>query len=103
MEAVPTLAYEVLHTVKCGSQLQQGYRCKCFYQADISDRFISAMPCYICLFQALDDRMVQPTIELRKIRSVKSLSRGRKDRKPLPRAFQIFTEDDHSFVLKVTS
>ncbi|KAH7727336.1 PH domain containing protein [Aphelenchoides avenae] len=49
---------------------------------------------------ALDDRMIQPTIELRKIRSVKSLSRGRKDRKPLPRAFQIFTEDDHSYVLK---
>ncbi|KAI6188315.1 Protein melted-like protein [Aphelenchoides besseyi] len=41
----------------------------------------------------------QPTIELSKIRSVRSLSQGRK-RKSLPRAFEIFTVDDKALVLK---
>uniref|UniRef100_A0A914CPJ2 PH domain-containing protein n=1 Tax=Acrobeloides nanus TaxID=290746 RepID=A0A914CPJ2_9BILA len=49
-----------------------------------------------------DDKMIRPSIDLRKIRSVKSLSRGRKRRRSLPRAFEIFTDDDVSYVLKAT-
>ncbi|TMS35006.1 hypothetical protein L596_002493 [Steinernema carpocapsae] len=51
---------------------------------------------------AATDRMICPSIDLRKIRSVKSLSRGRKSRKNLPRAFEIFTDDDRSYVLKAS-
>uniref|UniRef100_F1KT96 Protein melted n=1 Tax=Ascaris suum TaxID=6253 RepID=F1KT96_ASCSU len=46
------------------------------------------------------DKIICPSIDLRKIRSVKSLSKGRKSRKSLPRAFEIFTDDDISYVLK---
>ncbi|CAD5211004.1 unnamed protein product [Bursaphelenchus okinawaensis] len=41
-----------------------------------------------------------PSIDLCKIKSVRSLTRGKKARKSLPRAFEVLTEDDHSFVLK---
>lgn len=46
------------------------------------------------------DKIICPSIDLRKIRSVKSLSKGRKSRKSLPKAFEIFTDDDISYVLK---
>ncbi|VDK49284.1 unnamed protein product [Anisakis simplex] len=46
------------------------------------------------------DKIICPSIDLRKIRSVKSLSKGRKNRKSLPKAFEIFTDDDISYVLK---
>uniref|UniRef100_A0A183UNQ0 Protein melted-like protein n=1 Tax=Toxocara canis TaxID=6265 RepID=A0A183UNQ0_TOXCA len=56
-----------------------------------------------CRDRSLDpstDKIICPSIDLRKIRSVKSLSKGRKSRKSLPRAFEIFTDDDISYVLK---
>lgn len=46
------------------------------------------------------DKMICPSIDLRKIRSVKSLSKGRKSRKSLPKAFEIFTDDHISYILK---
>lgn len=45
--------------------------------------------------------MINLSIELRKIRSVKSLSQGRKSRKSLPKAFEIFMDDEVSYILKV--
>uniref|UniRef100_A0A915PYT4 PH domain-containing protein n=1 Tax=Setaria digitata TaxID=48799 RepID=A0A915PYT4_9BILA len=47
-----------------------------------------------------EDKIISPTLDLRKIRSVKSLGKGRKSRKSLPKAFEIFTDDDISYVLK---
>uniref|UniRef100_A0A0N5AWX3 PH domain-containing protein n=1 Tax=Syphacia muris TaxID=451379 RepID=A0A0N5AWX3_9BILA len=46
------------------------------------------------------NKMICPSIDLRKIRSVKSLSKGRKSRKSLPKAFEIFTDDHISYILK---
>ncbi|CAI4232519.1 unnamed protein product [Auanema sp. JU1783] len=43
-----------------------------------------------------------PAIDLKNIRSVRSLSRGRKNRKSLRRAFEIFTADNTTVVLKAT-
>uniref|UniRef100_A0A1I7ZTM6 PH domain-containing protein n=1 Tax=Steinernema glaseri TaxID=37863 RepID=A0A1I7ZTM6_9BILA len=62
----------------------------------------AALTCTGDTYTAPTDRMICPSIDLRKIRSVKSLSRGRKSRKNLPRAFEIFTDDDRSYVLKAT-
>ncbi|EJW74110.1 hypothetical protein WUBG_14983, partial [Wuchereria bancrofti] len=47
-----------------------------------------------------EDKIISPALDLRKIRSVKSLGKGRKSRKSLPKAFEIFTDDDISYVLK---
>ncbi|GMT17009.1 hypothetical protein PFISCL1PPCAC_8306, partial [Pristionchus fissidentatus] len=44
--------------------------------------------------------MLLPAIDLKKIRSVKSLGRGKKSRKSLRKAFEIFTSDQTSYVLK---
>ncbi|CAD5215333.1 unnamed protein product [Bursaphelenchus xylophilus] len=44
-----------------------------------------------------------PSIDLCKIKSVRSLNRGKKTRKSLPRAFEVRTQDDHSFVLKANN
>ncbi|VDD97196.1 unnamed protein product [Enterobius vermicularis] len=46
------------------------------------------------------DKVLYPSIDLRKVRSVKSLSKGRKSRKSLPKAFEIFTDDHISYILK---
>uniref|UniRef100_A0A7E4V442 PH domain-containing protein n=1 Tax=Panagrellus redivivus TaxID=6233 RepID=A0A7E4V442_PANRE len=50
----------------------------------------------------IQDKAAGPSIDLRNIRSVKSLSKGRQSRKSLPRAFEIFTEDEKSYVLKAS-
>ncbi|KAE9549824.1 hypothetical protein FO519_006958 [Halicephalobus sp. NKZ332] len=52
--------------------------------------------------QTLTDKMMSPSIDLRKIRSIKSLSKGKQSRKSLPKAFEIFTEDQKSYVLKAS-
>ncbi|VDN04493.1 unnamed protein product [Thelazia callipaeda] len=57
----------------------------------------------MCRDEASDptvDKMISPALDLKKIRSVKSLGKGRKSRKSLPKAFEIFTDDDISYVLK---
>lgn len=46
--------------------------------------------------------MISPSIDLRKVRSVRSINKGRNSRKSLPRAFEIFTEDEKSYVLKAS-
>jgi hypothetical protein len=53
-------------------------------------------------YNTITDRTVNPSIDLRKIRSVKSLTRGRQSRKSLPKSFEIFTEDEKSYVLKAS-
>uniref|UniRef100_A0A915EV20 PH domain-containing protein n=1 Tax=Ditylenchus dipsaci TaxID=166011 RepID=A0A915EV20_9BILA len=45
-------------------------------------------------------QLINPSIALRNIRSVKSLSRGRKSRKSLPKSFEVCTDDQVSYVLK---
>ncbi|CAD6192601.1 unnamed protein product [Caenorhabditis auriculariae] len=49
-----------------------------------------------------ESRSLLPAIDLRTVRSVRSLSRGKKSRKSLRRAFEIFTSDNTSVVLKAT-
>ncbi|KAF1767834.1 hypothetical protein GCK72_007793 [Caenorhabditis remanei] len=47
-----------------------------------------------------DSRALLPSIDLRSIRSVRSLGRGKKARKSLRKAFEIFTADNTSLILK---
>ncbi|PIC49840.1 hypothetical protein B9Z55_008313 [Caenorhabditis nigoni] len=47
-----------------------------------------------------DSRALLPSIDLRSIRSVRSLGRGKKARKSLRKAFEIFTADNTSMILK---
>uniref|UniRef100_A0A8R1HI82 PH domain-containing protein n=1 Tax=Caenorhabditis japonica TaxID=281687 RepID=A0A8R1HI82_CAEJA len=47
-----------------------------------------------------DSRALLPSIDLRSIRSVRSLGRGKKSRKSLRKAFEIFTSDNTSLILK---
>ncbi|KAI1720091.1 PH domain-containing protein [Ditylenchus destructor] len=47
------------------------------------------------------DPTENPPIDLRKIRSVKSLNRGHRSRKSLPK-FEVFTDDKTSYVLKAS-
>uniref|UniRef100_A0A1I7TG15 PH domain-containing protein n=1 Tax=Caenorhabditis tropicalis TaxID=1561998 RepID=A0A1I7TG15_9PELO len=47
-----------------------------------------------------DSRALLPSIDLRSIRSVRSLGRGKKTRKSLRKAFEIFTADNTSLILK---
>ncbi|CAB3405609.1 unnamed protein product [Caenorhabditis bovis] len=47
-----------------------------------------------------DSRALLPSIDLRSIRSVRSLGRGKKSRKSLRKAFEIFTSDNTSIILK---
>lgn len=44
---------------------------------------------------------IKPAIDLKQVRSVRSVSRSRNRRKSLPKAFEIFTTDHSSYVLKV--
>ncbi|EJD76466.1 hypothetical protein LOAG_16595 [Loa loa] len=60
----------------------------------------SALICREETSNAADDKIISPALDLRKIRSVKSLGKGRKSRKSLPKAFEIFTDDDISYILK---
>ncbi|CAG9534872.1 unnamed protein product [Cercopithifilaria johnstoni] len=60
----------------------------------------SALICRDEISDPAEDKIISPTLDLRKIRSVKSLGKGRKSRKSLPKAFEIFTDDDISYVLK---
>uniref|UniRef100_A0AC34GFM0 PH domain-containing protein n=1 Tax=Panagrolaimus sp. ES5 TaxID=591445 RepID=A0AC34GFM0_9BILA len=53
-------------------------------------------------YNTVNERTANPSIDLRKIRSVKSLTRGRQSRKSLPKSFEIFTEDEKSYVLKAS-
>ncbi|CAL2034954.1 unnamed protein product [Caenorhabditis brenneri] len=47
-----------------------------------------------------ESRALLPSIDIRSIRSVRSLGRGKKARKSLRRAFEIFTADNTSLILK---
>ncbi|KAM3718394.1 Protein melted [Dirofilaria immitis] len=60
----------------------------------------SALICREETSDSAENKIISPALDLRKIRSVKSLGKGRKSRKSLPKAFEIFTDDDISYVLK---
>ncbi|KAK6103777.1 PH domain family protein [Brugia pahangi] len=60
----------------------------------------SALICREEISNPAEDKIISPALDLRKIRSIKSLGKGRKSRKSLPKAFEIFTDDDISYVLK---
>ncbi|VDM93955.1 unnamed protein product [Onchocerca ochengi] len=60
----------------------------------------SALICREETSDPTEDKIIAPTLDLRKIRSVKSLGKGRKSRKSLPKAFEIFTDDDITYVFK---
>lgn len=47
-----------------------------------------------------DSRALLPSIDIRSIRSVRSLGRGKKARKSLRKAFEIFTADNTTLILK---
>ncbi|EJW70488.1 hypothetical protein WUBG_18601, partial [Wuchereria bancrofti] len=57
----------------------------------------SALICREEISNPTEDKIISPALDLRKIRSVKSLGKGRKSRKSLPKAFEIFTDDDISY------
>lgn len=66
------------------------------------------MPVSVCSVERVcidsfqtDSRALLPSIDLRTIRSVRSLGRGKKSRKSLRKAFEIFTSDNTSLILKV--